>query len=272
METFAVFGNPIAHSKSPQIHAWFSEETGIVHPYGYVLAPVDGFKESIGAFFANGGKGANVTVPFKEQAFEFADTLTQRATLAGAVNTLKLLDDGQVLGDNTDGVGLVSDLQRLGFLPSGARILLLGAGGASRGVILPLLAQTCDIVIANRTFNKAQSLAAHFSTYGNVSACEYSALDGKVFDLIINATSSGISGDIPPLPVSLLHHNISCYDMFYQAGPTPFLMWAMQHHVQQLADGLGMLVGQAAHSFMLWHGVLPETVPVIEKLKRVLSA
>ncbi|MEN3752708.1 shikimate dehydrogenase [Mangrovibacter yixingensis] len=271
METFAVFGNPIAHSKSPQIHTWFSEETGIVHPYGSIQAPVDGFEESIRSFFANGGKGANVTVPFKELAFEFAGTLTRRATLAGAVNTLKLLDDGKVLGDNTDGVGLVSDLQRLNFLPSGARILLLGAGGASRGVILPLLAQTCDIVIANRTFDKAQALAAHFSDYGNVSACEYSSLDGKVFDLIINATSSGIHGDIPPVPASLLHHNISCYDMFYMAGPTPFLKWAMQHHVQQVADGLGMLVGQAAHSFMLWHGVLPETAPVIEKLKRVLS-
>ena len=163
METYAVFGNPIAHSKSPLIHQQFAEQLQIDHPYGRVLAPVDAFIPTLEAFFAAGGKGANVTVPFKEEAFERADELTERASLAGAVNTLKRLEDGRLLGDNTDGIGLLSDLERLSFIKPGFRVLLIGAGGASRGVLLPLLSLDCAVTITNRTFSRAEALAALFA-------------------------------------------------------------------------------------------------------------
>ena len=259
METYAVFGNPIAHSKSPWIHQQFAEQLQIDHPYGRVLAPVDAFIPTLEAFFAAGGKGANVTVPFKEEAFERADELTERASLAGAVNTLKRLEDGRLLGDNTDGIGLLSDLERLSFIKPGFRVLLIGAGGASRGVLLPLLSLDC-------------SVAALFAHTGSVSAVALDDLAEREFDLVINATSSGISGEIPAIPASLVSAHMYFYDMFYQKGKTPFLNWCEQHGAKQLADGLGMLVGQAAHAVLLWHGVLPAVEPVIEKLKQELSA
>ena len=268
MDAFAVFGNPVQHSKSPYIHQHFAEQLKIDHPYGRVLAPVDAFTETFEAFIAAGGKGANVTVPFKEQAFALADELTERAALAGAVNTLKRLDDGRLLGDNTDGVGLVSDLQRLALIHPGDRILLIGAGGAARGVIAPLLALNTHITITNRTCAKAQTLAEVFSQTGRVQAREMSHLNGEHFDLLINATSSGLNGEIPQLPISLLSPSVRCYDMFYQQGLTPFLAWAVFHGVTEYADGLGMLVGQAAHAVLLWHGVLPEISPVIAALKQ----
>ena len=271
MEAFAVFGNPIQHSKSPSIHQRFAEQLKIEHPYGRVLAPVDAFTETLEAFIAAGGRGANITVPFKEQAFARADELTERAALAGAVNTLKRLDDGRLLGDNTDGVGLVSDLERLALIRPGDRILLIGAGGAARGVIAPLLELNTQVTITNRTFAKAQALAAVFSQ-GSVQALEMEQLDGEHFDLLINATSSGINGDIPELPVSLLSPSVRCYDMFYQQGLTPFLAWAVEHGVTEYADGLGMLVGQAAHAVLLWHGVLPEIAPVIAALQQEMTA
>lgn len=272
METFAVFGNPIKHSKSPLIHKLFAEQQQINHPYGRVLAPVNNFLETLEAFFSSGGKGANITMPFKEQAFSRADELTERAALAGAVNTLKRLEDGRLLGDNTDGIGLLSDLQRLSLVKPRNRILLLGAGGAARGVLLPLLSLDCAVTITNRTFSRAQELAALFNHMGSVQAVEQQRLDGHEFDLIINATSSGIDGGIPQIPVSLLSHNVICYDMFYQKGMTPFLSWCTEHGVEHYADGLGMLVGQAAHAFFLWHGVLPDISPVIEKLKQEMAS
>lgn len=272
METFAVFGNPIQHSKSPQIHKLFAQQLHIDHPYGRVLAPVDAFLESLESFFGAGGKGANVTMPFKEEAFSRADTLTERAALAGAVNTLKRLEDGSLLGDNTDGIGLLSDLERLCLVKPGDRILLLGAGGAARGVLLPLLSLDCAVTITNRTFSRAHELATLFTHMGSVQAVEQQKLQGHEFDLIINATSSGIDGDVPLIPSSLLSQNVSCYDMFYQKGMTPFLNWCTQHGVQHYSDGLGMLVGQAAHAFFLWHGVLPEISPVIEKLKQEMGS
>jgi len=216
-------------------------------------------------------KGANVTVPFKEQAFARADELTERAALAGAVNTLKRLDDGRLLGDNTDGIGLLSDLERLGMIKPRYRILLTGAGGAARGVLLPLLSLDCAVTITNRTFARAQELANLFSHTGSVNAVALQDLDGHVFDLIINATSSGINGDIPALPAALINQTVGCYDMFYQKGQTPFLSWCAAHGATQMSDGLGMLVGQAAHAVLLWHGVLPEVEPVIEKLKQELA-
>lgn len=271
MESYAVFGNPVAHSKSPYIHAQFAAQLKIEHPYGRVLAPMDDFVNTLEAFFAAGGKGANITVPFKEEAFSRADELTERAALAGAVNTLKRLDDGRLLGDNTDGIGLLSDLERLSFIKPGFRILLIGAGGAARGVLLPLLSLDCAVTITNRTLARAQELATLFAHTGSVNALALSELAGHEFDLIINATSSGIDGGVPELPESLIHAELFCYDMFYQKGSTPFLAWCQQNGAQRCADGLGMLVGQAAHSVLLWHGVLPDIESVIKQLQRELA-
>lgn len=271
MEKYAVFGHPIAHSKSPFIHQHFAQQLQIDHPYGRVLAPLDAFTETLNTFMSAGGKGCNVTVPFKEEAFALADELTERAALAGAVNTLKRLEDGRLLGDNTDGIGLLSDLQRLGFIKPGYRILLIGAGGAARGVLLPLLSLDCAVTITNRTFARAQQLATLFAHTGSVRALAMDALAGAEFDLIINATSSGIGGEIPAIPASLIHARVCCYDMFYQKGNTPFLNWCVQHGAKHSADGLGMLVAQAAHAVLLWHGVMPEIVPVIESLKKELA-
>lgn len=271
MEQYLVFGNPIAHSKSPFIHQQFASQLQIEHPYGRMLAPLDGFIESLNAFMASGGKGCNVTVPFKEEAFARADELTERAALAGAVNTLKRLDDGRLLGDNTDGIGLLSDLERLRFIKPGFRILLIGAGGAARGVLLPLLSLDCAVTITNRTFARAQELATIFAHTGSVRALAMQDLAGEEFDLIVNATSSGIGGEVPTIPSSLIHSRVYCYDMFYQKGNTPFLNWCEQHGAKSCADGLGMLVAQAAHAVLLWHGVLPETAPVIAALKKELA-
>jgi len=270
METYAVFGHPIAHSKSPFIHQQFAAQLQIKHPYGRILAPLNNFVSTLDDFFAAGGQGANITVPFKEEAFARADELTERAALAGAVNTLKRLKDGRLLGDNTDGIGLLSDLQRLGFIRPGARILLIGAGGASRGVLLPLLSLDCALTITNRTSARAGELAQLFAHTGSIKALSMNDLDGHEFDLIINATSSGIAGDVPAIPASLIRPDIYCYDMFYQKGNTPFLEWCRQHGAHHCADGLGMLVGQAAHAVLLWHGLLPDVLPVIEKLEREL--
>ena len=272
METYVVFGNPIAHSKSPFIHQLFARQLQIIHPYGRVLAPLDGFVNTLNAFFNEGGKGANVTVPFKEEAFSRADELTERAALAGAVNTLKRLDDGRLLGDNTDGIGLLSDLERLAFIKPGFRVLLIGAGGASRGVLLPLLSLDCQVTIVNRTFSRAHELAMLFAHTGSVRALEMDALEGNEFDLIINATSSGIDGKVPAIPAAQVNARTYCYDMFYQKGSTPFLSWCQQHGAENCADGLGMLVAQAAHAFLLWHGILPEIAPVIQALQQELDA
>lgn len=271
MEKFAVFGNPIAHSKSPRIHALFAEQTGIEHPYGTVLAPLEGFEQTLRQFIAAGGKGANVTVPFKECAYEVATEVSERAAIAGAVNTLKVLPDGQLLGDNTDGVGLLSDLERQQLIRPSDRELLIGAGGAARGVILPLLSFGCEVVLTNRTFDRAQQLAEVFQHLGEIVALPMDRLNQQHFDLVINASASGIDGEIPALPDSIVKSTTRCYDMFYRQGDTPFLTWAQQLGAQQYADGLGMLVGQAAHAFFLWHGVMPEIEPVLHLLRKEMA-
>ncbi|WLS79361.1 shikimate dehydrogenase [Erwinia pyri] len=271
MHTFAVFGNPIAHSKSPRIHQLFAEQTGLPHSYGRICAPVEGFAASLTEFLAQQGEGANVTLPFKEEAYALADELTERASMAGAVNTVKRLEDGRLLGDNTDGIGLLTDLQRLNLIKPGDRVLLIGAGGAARGVILPLLSFGCSLTITNRTLSKAQLLADVFQHAGGVNAKAMDRLAGEQFDLIINATSSGIGGEIPAIPASLISSSLRCYDMFYQATATPFLSWCEQQGAKEMADGLGMLVGQAAHSFFLWHGKLPDITPVIAVMKAELQ-
>ncbi|MFW0701016.1 shikimate dehydrogenase [Pantoea sp. R13S299] len=271
MDQFAVFGNPINHSKSPLIHQAFAEQTGIEHHYGRICAPVDGFPRALSAFFEKGGRGANVTLPFKQQAWEFADQLSERAALSGAVNTVKKLSDGQILGDNTDGIGLLSDLERLKMINAGDNVLLVGAGGAARGVILPLLSAGVKLTVVNRTTARAEELATLFGESGPIRACRFEQLTDQHFDLIINATSSGVNGETPPLPVEVIHSEVRCYDMFYQSGLTPFLLWCQARGTHYLADGLGMLVGQAAHAFYIWHGVMPEIAPVIAQLKQPMQ-
>ncbi len=271
MEQFAVFGNPINHSRSPRIHQLFAEQTGISLSYKTILAPLDSFEETVSHFFNKGGSGANVTTPFKERAFAMSAQVTERAALGGAVNTLKRRDDGSLLGDNTDGLGLVSDLQRVQMILPDMNILLLGAGGAARGVLQPLLNLGCHITVTNRTLSRATQLAEIFGQHGTVDVCAASDLAGKQFDLIINATSSGIQGNIPEIPASLITVNTRCYDMFYQPTLTPFLQWAKQLGATHLVDGLGMLVGQAAHAFFLWHGVMPDIEPVLKQLRKDLN-
>ena len=261
-DRYAVFGHPIAHSKSPQIHASFARQTGQDMSYEAILAPRDGFAASVAAFIAAGGRGANVTVPFKEEAYRLASRLSPRAQHAGAVNTL-VFDDG-ILGDNTDGAGLVADLTRnLHCALAGKRILLVGAGGAARGVIDPLLDQTpAELVIANRTVSRAQELADRFGR--GVRACGFDALD-MPFDLVINATAASLAGELPPLSPRIFTAGTLAYDMMY-GRDTPFLAFARSYGAAT-ADGLGMLVEQAAEAFYLWRGVRPDTAPVIAALR-----
>ena len=262
-DRYAVFGHPIAHSKSPQIHAAVARETGQDMRYDAILAPLDGFAQSLAQFTAAGGRGANVTVPFKEEAFRLADRLTPRAQRAGAVNTLVFDADG-MLGDNTDGAGLVADLTRNLQQPlAGKRILLVGAGGAARGVIEPLLEQApAELVIANRTVSRAQHLAELFD--GRVKACSFDALDTP-FDVVVNATAASLAGELPPLPPLVFNPGTLAYDMMY-GRDTPFLAFARTHGADT-ADGLGMLVEQAAEAFFLWRGVRPDTASVIAALR-----
>lgn len=262
-DRYAVFGHPIAHSKSPQIHAAFARQTGQDMTYEAILAPKDGFASSVAAFVAAGGRGANVTVPFKEEAYRLADRLSSRAQRAGAVNTLSFETEG-IVGDNTDGAGLVADLTRNRHCAlAGRRILLLGAGGAARGVIEPLLdQQPAALVIANRTVSRAQDLAELFDR--GVRACGFDGLDSP-FDLVINATTASLAGELPPLSPRVFTSDTLAYDMMY-GRDTPFLAFARTHGAAT-ADGLGMLVEQAAEAFYLWRGVRPDTAPVIAALR-----
>ena len=262
-DRYAVFGHPIAHSKSPQIHATFARQTGQDMAYEAILAPTDGFADSIAAFVAAGGRGANVTVPFKEAAFKLATRLTPRAERAGAVNTL-LFAGSNSLGDNTDGAGLVADLTRnLHCALAGKHILLLGAGGAARGVIAPLLEQQpAALVIANRTVSRAQALADLFGH--GVTACSFETANTP-FDVVINATAASLAGELPPLPPTIFNATTLAYDMMY-GRDTPFLTFARSHGAAS-HDGLGMLVEQAAEAFFVWRGVRPDTAAVISALR-----
>lgn len=268
---YCVFGNPIGHSKSPAIHARFAEQTGDALTYEARLAPLDGFAQSVGTFIAEGGLGANVTVPFKEEAYRLCNEHSDRARLAGAVNTLSFCGKS-IRGDNTDGAGLVRDLTiNLQTALEGRRILLLGAGGAARGAIGPLLEQRPELlVVANRTAGKAADLAHHFATLGPTHGCGYADLAGQRFDIVINATSASLSGEVPPLPSDIFGDGALAYDMMYGKGDTPFLAVARARHVPHLADGLGMLVEQAAEAFFVWRGVRPQTAPVLGELREAL--
>jgi len=261
MDNYAVFGNPIRHSLSPRIHQRFAKQCGQMMSYQAILAPLNGFADSLSAFFKQGGQGCNITVPFKQEAYRLCDALTERAGRAGAVNTLIRQRTG-VLGDNTDGAGLLRDLtQNLKLKLSDQRILLLGAGGAARGVLEPLLSQhPAELVIANRTVDKAQQLAEDFADLGNLRACGFADLTGSApFDLIINATSASLAGELPPLPDGLLHPQGAAYDMLYSQTLTIFQQWAKTQGAAVNADGLGMLVEQAAEAFLLWRGIRPDS-------------
>lgn len=260
-DRYALVGNPVAHSRSPRIHAEFARATGQDLDYGLIEAPLDGFAQAVERFRAAGGKGLNVTLPFKQQAFALCKRVSDRARLAGVANTL-VLDDG--FGDNTDGIGLVRDLAaNLQVELKDRSILLLGAGGAAQGVIGALLgAGTARLVIANRTVSKAQALAERFA---GAQACSYGALGGESFDLVINATSAGLTDQAPPLPGKVLGKGVLAYDMVY-GRETPFLVAARKAGAR-VSDGLGMLVEQAAESFFLWRGVRPATRPVLASLR-----
>ena len=281
-DRYCVLGNPVAHSRSPAIHAQFAAQCAQDMSYEAVLAPVDGFAATVAQFAAAGGKGANVTVPFKEEAFRLSARRSARAGRAGAVNTLVFGADG-IFGDNTDGAGLVRDIAaNLGIALAGQRILLLGAGGAARGVIEPLLAcRPASLFIANRNADKAEALAREFADLGTtmeaeagprVDAGNFAKTAGHCFDIVINATSASLSGASLPLPAGIYAPSSLAYDMMYGKGETPFLGQARQQGAARLADGLGMLVEQAAEAFLVWRGVRPETAPVLAELRRQLTA
>ena len=276
-DRYAVFGNPVGHSKSPGIHSLFAAQTGQDISYEAILVEKASFPAAIGTFIAAGkgpARGANVTVPFKQEAFRLATRLTSRAEVSGAVNTLSFEADG-IVGDNTDGAGLVRDLKNnLGCDPAGRRILLLGAGGAARGVILPLLLENpAELVIANRTEEIAARLAVEFSRLPGCAlgvkpdGIGFPGLAGRTFDLVINATSAGLSGAVLPLPTSVFAPHCVAYEMVY-GGTTPFMQHAREAGAR-VADGLGMLVEQAAESFFVWRGVRPRTAPVLAALAKV---
>ena len=268
LDQYGVVGHPVAHSLSPFIHAMFARQTGQAMSYRLFDFAPEELEARIAAFFAEGGRGLNITLPYKIAAVALAAELTQRARYAGAVNTLALRGDGTILGDNTDGVGLAQDLcvnQRVGV--TRRRVLIIGAGGAARGVLAPLLAlEPQIIVIANRTADRARALAAAFAQLGNVQGAGFRYIAGGAFDLVINATSASLTGEIPDVPAAIIGPDTFCYDMAYGKGETPFVRWCLGHGCRAAVPGWGMLVEQAAESFRLWRGVRPLTGPVLSAL------
>jgi shikimate dehydrogenase len=269
VDRYGVFGHPIGHSKSPAIHRRFAEQTGQSLEYLPYDVAAERFEAALAQFLVAGGKGLNCTVPLKELAFRAASRLSERARRAGAVNTLALQPDGVLYGDNTDGIGLLRDLSdNLGLTLAHRAILVLGAGGAVRGILQPLLGERPSrLLIANRTAQRAAQLAAEFADLGAVGVCGYDGLAGTGgFDLILNATAASLSGDLPPLPEQLLAPGGACYDLAYGSEPTPFVHWGREHGAAISVDGIGMLVEQAAEAFALWRGVRPLTTAVIGAL------
>lgn len=273
-DRYAVFGNPIKHSKSPLIHTAFARQTQQDLEYRSVLVPEDGFSQAVDNFLSpeGDGKGLNITVPFKVEAWQKAECHSDRAKLAGAVNTLYRNAAGQLCGDNTDGLGLVADITRNnGGEIHGKDLLILGAGGAVRGVLEPILAlKPARLVIANRTVARAEELAELFGDLGTIEACSFEQLNGQQFDLVINGTAASLQGEVPPLPDNLLRQGAWCYDMMYGADVTAFNRWAQAHGAEKILDGLGMLVEQAAESFTIWRGVRPDTSELIQELRHQL--
>lgn len=273
IDRYAVFGNPISHSKSPQIHTLFAEQTGQSLIYSAELAEIGKFDQVVNDFIEHSGKGLNVTVPFKEDAWHRATTRSKRAQRAGAVNTLKLADNGDLFGDTTDGIGLVSDLlQNHNIQIKDKDVLIIGAGGAVRGVLEALLEQQpASLLIANRTALKAIQLADDFSDLGNITGCGLDEINDASFDIVINGTSASLHGKLPQLPETIFNNGACSYDMMYAAEATAFMKWSAQCGAENIFDGLGMLVEQAAESFFIWRGIKPETGSVIENIRKSLS-
>ena len=271
LDRYAVVGNPVAHSLSPRIHAEFADQTGQAMSYEAIEIATDGFAAGIAALQQQGYRGVNVTVPFKREAWELCDELSARARIAGAVNTLVLQADGAIHGDNTDGVGLVRDLtHNLKINIPGQNLLLLGAGGAVRGVLEPLLALSpAQLTIANRSVDKARALARDFESFGKIEVLAYDQLKPEGYHLIINATAAGLSNQLPPISAAALDRGGVCYDMMYNLNaPTAFVEWSIEQGVQQSFDGLGMLIEQAAEAFRIWRGMRPDTSQLAAKLRR----
>lgn len=268
-DQYAVFGNPVEHSKSPVIHAEFAKQTQQTMQYDKLFVELGQFQSAAQRFIQQGGKGFNITVPFKEDAVKFADELSPRAEKAGAANTIKVLDGGKVLADNTDGIGLVRDISlNHRWQIADKTVLVIGAGGAVRGVLGPLLEQQPKrLIVANRTVSKAEDLAQLFAADGNIEACGFDEIPRQAFDLIINGTSASLAGELPPIPIECIDEQTCCYDMMYAQELTVFLRWAHHQGTENLADGLGMLVEQAAEAFYLWRGVMPNTAPVLETMR-----
>ena len=273
-DKFAVFGNPIKQSKSPIIHTLFAQQYAQHIEYRAVRVELDDFVQATNRFFEGGGAGLNITVPFKHEAFALAHRNSERSLRAGAVNVLTLADDGLIDGDNTDGIGLIRDLiANLGWTVQGLRVLLVGAGGAARGVLEPLLRERPrELLVVNRTAARAADLAVEFAGIGPLEGGACDLIGTRQFDLIINATSAGLSGAVPELPSSMLTERSCCYDMVYGAEPTPFLRWSADHAAGAVSDGLGMLVEQAAEAFYIWRQLRPETRPVIDQLREAMEA
>jgi shikimate dehydrogenase len=267
-DTYAVMGNPISHSLSPAIHKIFAQQTGEKLDYQAIKVPLEGLESAINDFQKEGGKGLNITLPFKQQAFALMSQSSERATVAQAVNTITLQSDGRLIGDNTDGIGLIRDIQRQQESLHDKRILLLGAGGAIRGILGPLLAEKPVLVlIANRTESSADYLASAFKRQGNLHSSSLNAISGQQFDLIINGTSSGLTDEPLALRERLLAPEAWCYDLAYGGQLTAFLRWGQQQGARKCVNGLGMLVEQAAEAFYIWRGIRPETSPVLKLLQ-----
>ncbi len=265
-DKYAVLGNPIEHSMSPLLHEFFAQKTGQDLSYGRILVETGTFEKTVRDFFKNGGRGCNVTVPCKLDAYKLADSLSDYAKAAGAVNTLKVMEDGSIYGDNTDGRGLVYDLKRLSCPLADARILIIGAGGAAKGILLPILNEAPkEIVIANRTVSKAQSLSSLYPD--KVKGCGFDELEGS-FDLIINASSTSLSGELPPIKDEIIEKAQAVYDLMYsKTALTTFTQKALSLNVPKVSDGFGMLIGQAILSFELWRGVKPDFDSAIKKFR-----
>lgn len=267
-DCYGVVGHPVAHSWSPFIHGMFAKASAQNLTYRLFDIEPDEFRRGVLALFAGGVRGLNVTLPHKQAAAELVNELTPRAERAQAVNTIAFFDESRLLGDNTDGIGLLNDLnQNLGLELAAKRILVLGAGGAVRGVLAPLLEQAPErVVIANRTPERARQLAARFADLGSVAGCGFEDIDGEEYDLILNGTSASLQGRMPELPARLVGERTVCYDMAYGRAPTPFTLWGEARHAARTVKGWGMLVEQAAISFALWRGIRPNTKPVLEAL------
>lgn len=269
IDRYGVMGYPVSHSRSPVIHRLFALQTQQDIQYELLQVAPDKLETAVRQFQRTGGKGLNITVPHKSAVAKLCDQLSERAATAGAVNTLSFRE-GSIHGDNTDGIGLLRDLAiNQGVLLEGANILILGAGGATRGIVGPLLEmQPASLRIANRTIDKAEVLAKHFSRSGPVSACRFNVVPvTEKYDLIINATSAGVKGEVPPYPAAAISPETFCYDLSYGLKPTPFSVWAREHGAKKSIMGWGMLVEQAAESFNIWRNIRPDTAPVLKQMK-----